>query len=69
MGILHRLWAVWFAFNNPEVIAEGVSIQRIARQLELRRGMAILRYDPQADYIVEMLPPKEQRAIENYLGF
>lgn len=68
MNIFDRIYAAWLAFKDPALYWEGVSIRKIAQEIALKDGMAILRRDPDIDYIVEMLPYKDQQAIGNYLA-
>lgn len=67
--MLNRLRAAWLAFRDPRTYWEGVSIREIATELLIKDHMAIIRPDPQTDYVVHVLPPREQRAISNYLGW
>lgn len=68
MQLLDRLKAAWLSFRDPDAYWEGVSIRGMAREITLKGGMAILQPDPQTEYVVKVLPYRDQRAIENYLN-
>jgi hypothetical protein len=68
MSIIERLKAAWLAFRDPDLYWEGVSIRKTAREISDRDRMAILRRDPECEYVIEMMPYEDQRAILNYLG-